>query len=215
MGLHHHHHVENDEAVVDLGAIGVAYLTYEGDFLYMPLPYTGDPFSQVYQQIISILQTDPTVLSLIRTGNWIVLDKANPYKRNAQPGDAPELLVEPVTGLDSWASTSTSAEATIVWSIKVATQDMRLYYRDTEGNVSGVLPLRWAIMRALDAAGDNLGGFSFVRSCRIGATVKAPFDPAGNPVSESRGTDGWTLMATLTTVLDLPRKDGVLEDING
>jgi hypothetical protein len=67
-------------------------------------------------------------------------------------------------------------------------------------------------MRALDGAGDNLG-LSFLRVTRISATVKAPFDPAGNPVSEGRGTDGWTLLATLTTEMDLPRLDGILQDV--
>ena len=192
--------------------IGQAYLTYMGSVVYVPQTTNDDPFTQVYKQILSILQSDPFVQALVRSANWITFDNTNPFKRNAQPGDAPEILIEPVTGQDQWAETSTSAKATVVWSIKIATQDPRLYYTDAYGNRTGVFPLRMAIMRALDGAGDNLG-LDFLRVTRITASVTAPFDPAGNPVSEGRGTDGWTLLATLTTELDLPRLDGVLQDV--
>jgi hypothetical protein len=194
--------------------IGAAYLTYHGHYVYVTQPSNDDPFTQVYKAILSVLENDPCVQLLVQSANWIKFgDKdTNPFKRNAQPGDAPEILIEPVTGQDQWAETSTSAKGTVVWSIKVATQDPRLYFTDANGNRSGVFPLRWAIMRALDAAGDNLG-LSFLRVTRITASVTAPFDPAGNPVSEGRGTDGWTLLATLTTEMDLPRVAGILQDV--
>lgn len=193
--------------------VGQAYLTYMGNVIYFPEATNDDPFTQVYKQIVLILKSDPVLQALVRNANWITFDTPAPFKRNAQPGDAPEVLIEPVTGQDQWASTSTSAEATVVWSIKIATQDMRLFYTDPYSYRSGVFPLRWAIMRALDAAGDNLGGLSFVRQTKITATVVSPFDAFGNPVSESRGTDGFTLLATLTTTLDFPRIDGVLQDV--
>ena len=188
----------------------------------MPL----DPFSQVYERIIAILKADPTLAALVRSANWITFDAApQPLKRAFQPGDAPEILVEPVTGMDQWAETSTSAKATVVWSIKIATNDLRLFFTDAAGNASGVFALKWALIVALDTAGDGLrsvnsvpalASLSFCRSSRIVATVKSPFDPAGNPVAEARGTDGWTLLATLTTELDLNRDaNGVLVLPNG
>lgn len=177
-----------------------------------------DPFSVIYKRIIAILQADATLSELVRDANWITFDsKVTPWKKNLQPGDAPEILVEPVTGMDQFASTSTSGETQVTWSIKVATNDTRLFYDDVSGNSSGIFPLHWALMVCLDKAGDNLklngdAGLSFVRSTRLTATVKSPFDPVGNPISEGRGTDGWTLLATLTTVIDVPRKaDGTLD----
>ena len=192
---------------------GQAFLTYMGRVIYVTESTNDDPFTQVYKKILSILQNDPFVQALVRSANWITFDNPNPFKRNAQPGDAPEILIEPVTGQDQWAETSTSAKGTVVWSIKIATQDPRLYFTDAFGNRTGIFPLRWAVMRALYQAGDNLDGLSFVRVTRITATVKAPFDPAGNPVSEGRGTDGWTLLATLTTEMDFPQLDGALQDV--
>jgi hypothetical protein len=191
---------------------GAAYLVYEGSFVYVPWTTNDDPFTQVYKAILLTLKNDPCVQAMIQSANWITFDNTNPFKRNAQPGDAPEILIEPVTGQDVWAETSTSAKATVVWSIKIATQDPRLYFMDANGNRTGIFPLRFAIMRALDAAGDNLG-LDFVSVTRLTASVTAPFDPAGNPVSEGRGTDGWTLLATLTTELDIPRLNGVLQDV--
>ena len=187
---------------------------------------TLDPFSQVYQRIIEIIKKDPTLKTLIRSGNLITFDGGiSPIKKAAQPGDLPEILVEPVTGNDQWASTSTSAESTLVWSIKVATGQLQLFYNDAGNNPSGIFAVMWALMIAFDTASDPLASpnsspalpaLSFCRSSRITAKVQSPFDPAGNPISESRGTDGWTLLATLTTVLDLNRDaNGVLVLPNG
>lgn len=178
---------------------------------------TLDPFSMVYERIVAILKADPTIQSLVRSANWITFDSApQPLKRAFQPGDAPEILIEPVNGNDQWASTSLSAESTVMWSIKIATNDLRLFFDDPAGSgiKTGVFPLKWALMACLDRAGDGLElvngatplpPLPFCRVSRITVSVKSPFDPAGNPVSEGRGTDGWTLLATLTTALDINR----------
>jgi hypothetical protein len=187
------------------------------------MPTVLDPFTQVYNRIIDILKADTVVSEIIRSGNFITFDKAiRPWKANVQPGDMPEVLIEPVTGLDQWASDSISAKCDIVWSIKVATNDPRLYWADVNDAAlwTGVFPMKWALMVALDTAGDNLelngdDGLTFCRTSRITASVKSPFDPAGNPVSEGRGTDGWTILCTLTTTLDLLRVNGVLQLPNG
>lgn len=186
-----------------------------------------DPYTQIYQRILAILQNDPVVSVLIRSGNFISFDKAiKPWKSSVQPGDMPEVLIEPVTGLDQQASDSISGRADVIWSIKVATADPRLYWEapDQSSQYSGVFPLKWALLVALDSAGDGLAqingsnplpALSFCRVARITASVKSPFDPAGNPVSESRGTDGWTILVTLTTTLDFQRTNGVLQLPNG
>lgn len=186
-----------------------------------------DPFSQVYERILTVLQNDPVLKVLIRSGNWIKFDSQpiKPWKSNIQPGDMPEILVEPVSGIAQLASDSISAKQDMSWSIKVATNDVRLFWPDAAGNVTGVFAVYWALMVALDQASDGLASvnttpalapLSFCRVARITATVTSPFDPAGNPVSEARGTDGWCVLVTLQTTLDLNRgSDGVLLLPNG
>ena len=183
-----------------------------------------DPFSMVYERILTVLQADPVVSALVRSGNWIKFDAQpiKPWKSNIQPGDMPEILIEPVTGMDKQASDSLSAEMTVVWSLKCATNDPRLFWLLDDGvTYTGVFALKWALLVALDTVGDALpspnttptplAALSFCRVSRITASVKSPFDPAGNPVSEARGTDGWTILITFTTILDLPRVNGILQ----
>ena len=188
------------------------------------MPTPQDPFTQVYQRILAVLQTDPVVSVLVRSANWITFDKKAPWKRNAQEGDMPEILIEPVTGLDAFASDSMAAKLDMVWSIKVATMDSRLYWLDANNNMTGVFAMHWALINALYNAGDALASpnsvpvlpaLSFLRVARITASVKSPFDPAGNPVSEARGTDGWTILCTLACTLDIPQVAGVLQLPNG
>lgn len=191
------------------------------------MPATQDPFTQTYTRILAVLQADPVVKALVRSGNWIKFNDTNvqPFKRNIQSGDMPEILIEPVTGMDEQAQDSISARMTVMWSIKVATGDSRLFWTDPNtGDNTGVFALKWAIMVALDSAGDALAvingssqlpSLTFCRVARITASVKSPFDPAGNPTSEARGTDGWTILITLTTILDFQRIAGVLQLPNG
>ena len=185
---------------------------------------TLDPFTQLYERILSVLQNDPVVKVLVRSANWITFDKKAPWKRNAQEGDMPEILIEPVTGMDSFASDSMAARFEMVWSIKVATMDSRLYWQDLNGDQTGVFAMHWALINAFYNAGDALASpnatpalppLSFLRVGRITSSVKSPFDPAGNPVSEARGTDGWTILCTMPCVLDIPQVAGVLQLPNG
>lgn len=187
------------------------------------MPNVQDPYTQIYERLLLVLQNDPVVSSLVRAGNWIKFDSQpiKPWKSNIQPGDMPEVLIEPVTGMDKQSSDSISAETTVVWSIKCATNDPRLFWLLDDGvTYTGVFALKWAMLVALDTAGDGLASLNtspllpsltFCRVTRITASVKSPFDPAGNPVSEARGTDGWTILITLTTILDIQRLSGVLQ----
>ncbi len=164
----------------------------------------------------------------MRSGNWIKFDNQpiRPWKSNIQAGDLPEILIEPVTSINKQASDSLSAEVQITWSIKCATGDVRFYWDDVNnpGNWTGVFPMKWAILLALDSVGDALASpnsspalpsLTFCRVSRITAEIISPFDAVGNPVSEGRGTDGWTILTTFVTTLDLPRVNGVLQLPNG
>ena len=172
----------------------------------IPQPHTPfsttDPWTQVLNRLWAILEANAAFAALVKPGNRIKFtDTANqnPIKENIQAGDLPEVTIEPTTAQDQWAYTSTSVGFTQVWSVKLATNDMRL--------VGAASPLRWIVVKTLFEAGDKIG-LDFVVSTRISPCLLNTYDPV-----ENRGTKGWTVLCTLTTVLELRKNpDGTLAD---
>ena len=160
-----------------------------------------DPWTQVHDRIWAILEADPDFAAAVRPANRIKLtenDGANPFKENVQAGDLPECVVEPTTSTDEPAKTSMSASVTQAWSVKVATNDLRWH------KAAG--PMRWILLKAFAAAGDNLG-LDFVVKTRINSSLSNTYDPI-----ENRGTQGWTVLLTLTTVMEFYKSGQALAD---
>jgi hypothetical protein len=172
---------------------------------------TVDPFTQVLLRLWQIVLAEPGVASVVRPANRIILtagDGFNPIKQNVQPGDLPELIIEPTTSTDEQAKTSKAAETVQTWSMKIATNDLRINATDpATGLRPGAFPLRWALLKAMCAAGDKLG-LDFVIRTRLTTTLSNTYDPV-----ENRGTEGWTVLMTVTTYLEFAKlPDGSLAD---
>ncbi len=69
---------------------------------------------------------------------------------------------------------------------------------------AGMFQLRWALLGAFSAAGDNIG-LDFVSRTRITTSLSNTYDPV-----ENRGTSGWTLMLTVVTDLEFAKVNGQL-----
>ena len=158
-----------------------------------------DPFTQVLLQLWAILEGSPAFTNFVKPGNRIKFTGAanqNPIKKDVQPGDLPECIIEPITSADEPAKTSMSAMVSQTWSIKIATNDLRIN--------AGMFQVRWAVLQAFAKAGDNLGLY-FISRTRITTSLSNIYDPV-----ENRGTYGWTLMLTIVTDLEFAKVNGQL-----
>jgi hypothetical protein len=160
-----------------------------------------DPFTQVINRLWAILEADATFCAMVKPGNRIKLTAAdghNPIKQNVQPGDLPEVIIEPTTSVDNAARTSTSMTVLQNFSVKAATNDMRIN--------AAALPLRWVLLKAMFAGGDRLD-LDFVVRTRLTTSLLNTYDPV-----ENRGTEGWTVLMTVAVEMEFARAGQTLAD---
>ena len=158
---------------------------------------TIDPWSQVTHRLWYLLEQNATFLSVVRAHNRIKFNHKsgrNPIKENINDGDVPEVSIEPTTGMEGQAFTSTQGKSEQSFLLKIVTLDMRTYV----GDGTGMLELRWLIYQILTTAGDSLG-LDFVWKARITSTMQHYIDPI------NRGTVGWVCLFTITVTMQLPK----------
>ena len=125
-----------------------------------------DPFTQAYDKIWDLLESQDGFTDLVRLGNRVRLagSKAGPPKPHPQAADLPEVSIAPAGGQIELFVTSTSSRAV---------QDYSVVVRTGQGSAdAALLPLKWELMKALSKSGDNLG-LSFVRKVRVRDVAEA------------------------------------------
>lgn len=162
-----------------------------------------DPWTVVLDKLWGILEDDHDFDVLVPEGNRIKYtnpEETDSEKTEATTADYPEVKIKPTVSQDAFKVSSKSLSCKQSWNITVSTGRMCVCEggESQAGNV-GVFQLIWVILKALFAAGDNLG-LTYVNGTKITTVMLNDFDP-----NESRGTRGWTMTVNVTTVLELPR----------
>jgi hypothetical protein len=149
---------------------------------------TPDPFTQVYQALLTKLLTSEVTV-LVRAGNVIRLDGANPDPRKVEvaAADLPELLLYPAGGAIELGYCDDGLKVDQQFNLAVATSDVRVS--------KGHFPLKWALLRAFWAIKDNLG-LAFVELVRLSNAAETLSDDQQN-----RGMDGWSTLFSVTVTL--------------
>jgi len=159
--------------------------------------FTTDPMTQVLDRLWDALGRSPAVADAVRPGNRIKFTGTDPdpAKTALQAGDMPELAIVP----GQWTfgpRSSTSRQLVQSFTVQLATGDNRL-----AGSAARLFPLKWAIVKAIEAAGDNLA-LPFVQSVRFGGGQDSLTDGDAN-----RGPEGWSTVATVTVDMSIATRD--------
>jgi hypothetical protein len=156
---------------------------------------THDPWTAVLDQLWDVLETDASFCAVVQPGNRIKFDKQNPFKTTKQNADCPEVIIEPVTGAEAQAFTSTNAKTQQAYAIQIVTLDMRL--KNPDG--TGAADIAWLVWQILSRAGDSIGGMDGPIKTRLTATVKHYVDPL------TTETKGWCVLMTLMVDVHIPK----------
>ena len=144
---------------------------------------TTDPFSQVYEALWTELESHTAFTDLVRLKNRIKYNRTlpdDPRKDTAQDRDFPECEIVPTTCAIALGATSDCHSIEQVYEIRVATMDVRL--------TQDILPVKWALTKALADAYDVLTTLDFVNAVRIEGE-----DSTLDDEEATRGTSGWSL----------------------
>lgn len=119
-----------------------------------------DPFTQAYDAIWTLLETDTELKELVKPGNRIKLTKPSPhpYKESVIVSDLPEITLEPGGCHLRPVATSTGAAAVQRYDVTLAGQDLSIKKKFNA--------VKWRIMCAFAKQNLNLG-LSFVKRCEI------------------------------------------------
>jgi len=159
-----------------------------------------NPFTPILDQLWAILEADAKFTARVLSGSRIKFTVQNPRKTGAlQPGECPEVVIEPGNDTQDWAVATSSMEVNQTFVITVLTNDMRPAYTDSDsGLLTGAFELEWIIARALMAAGDTLG-ISYVTRARVTTALKL------DTSKENRGHEGWAALITVSVRLTVDR----------
>ena len=150
--------------------------------------FNFNPFTQVYQRLLTTLSNDSLLSTLVEPGNIVDFTGANPepVKDEVEDADLPEMQLIPLGGPVKRDNTM-KLTVDYAFSVQITTGDNRIN--------AWLLPIQWAIIRGVYAAGDSLG-LSWVKMVRLTALTNQSNDPA------QRGIEGWvTVMHIVVTML--------------
>ena len=160
--------------------------------------YNFDPFTKVYQALLAAISGDTVMAALVQPSNIVDFTSPNPepVKDEIESADLPELQLIPMGGPIKRDNTM-KLTVEYGFSLQITTGDNR---------INGfLLPIQWAALRAIYAAGDCLG-FDWVKQVRCTA-VNALQDNAAQ-----RGIEGW--VSAMHIVVTMLIDNDVLESGN-
>lgn len=160
-----------------------------------------DPLTRVYLKLWELLEATEAFTRLVPRGNRIKFHgpDRSPGKDNRLSADYPEVRIEPAGGqillFDTGGAASaggTKGGTTIrkAFQIEVATGDRRIIRR--------LLPLEWAIAKAIGSTQESNLDLAFVTDLRIETHSDFPEDP-----EDQTADRGWMAVVGILVTLDI------------
>lgn len=141
-----------------------------------------DPFTQVYEKLWDLLETDSQLAAHVKVANRIKLNsrKVLHGKFRLSTKDLPELTIEPAGGTCEIKRTTTSMPITQHFAVRMKTHDLRVD--------RSFFPIKFALLNRLTDVTGNLG-LSFVRRVQVDDMTDGRNDD---------GHDGWHTAFNIT-----------------
>jgi hypothetical protein len=124
--------------------------------MYRPILHSplDDPFTQVYNGLWNLLESNDDLAALVKIGNRIKCTADKDGKEKYANADFPELIIRPAAGTSEIKSTSTHVQITQTYSVLCTAGDFRAD--------KSFFPVKWALLNALTDGTNNLN-LNFVR----------------------------------------------------
>ena len=158
-----------------------------------------DPFTQVYDAIWAVLETNSTFKNLVKPGNRIKYTSSDetPKKRETLNSDFPEVEIKPSDGDIQYSFTSSSVLFNRSFDLILTAGSQR---------ANAVLfPLEWIILRIFFDAKETLG-LDFVAKVDLTA-----WECGNEEQDEKRGTPSWVSILTIEVSMAIARTDVTTE----
>ncbi len=157
-------------------------------------PLAPDPWTQVYEVILSTLGAYAPLTDLVLAGNLINLSALDPdpYKKSVNARDLPELVVEPAGGEVNFGSAARRTQIDQDYDVLITTGDLR---------VDQVLfPVRYVVAQALYPLTDSRAGGGLPTFCN-GFKLTQHSEEKEDP--ENRGHRGWHNVVRIETQMHI------------
>ena len=152
--------------------------------------FITDPFTQVYDSIWDTLEKFGDFAALVKLANEVKYNtEIQPRdKESLQEGDISQATLIPSGSTTSTVISSRTGEILQGFTLIIISGDERLQKK--------YFPLKWAMIRALASAGQNLNGLEFVRSVDVTDQIEDV-----NEFDESMGIQGWNSSLTIIVTM--------------
>ncbi len=152
---------------------------------------TVDPFTQVYDRLVSILTNYAPLAALVKRRNREVFSGENPKQLGSfTPADSPGWQLRPAGGLTRVSSTGWLATQRFEFMMRSGTMRIDRQY----------FPLKWYCYKALYQAGRNMG-IEFVSKVDLSDVTEETDD-----FIQSKGQQGWIGIQYIDVVISLSRE---------
>lgn len=152
--------------------------------------FITDPFTQVYDSIWDTLEKFGDFAALVKLANEVKYNtEIQPKdKESLQEGDISQATLIPSGSTTATVISSATGEIVQGFTLLIISGDERLQKK--------YFPLKWATVRALAAAGQNLNGLEFVRRVDVTDQIEDI-----NEFDESMGIQGWNSSLTIVVTM--------------